>query len=128
MNNRSLVIGDLQTATAWAGRAIEILRPLARPEFGRLSAQRVLQATLATRAETLVRLGRYAEALANYEEVVGLDEGFNKVAPEYFPQLFVLFHALTKARLGDKSGAGSPGRAGPFHSQGKDRLSCRFIG
>ena len=36
----------------------------------------------------MVRLGRYAEALANYEEVVGLNEGFNKVDPENSPSCF----------------------------------------
>ncbi len=49
----SLVKGDLQAATVWSGRAIEINRSLAHPEFGRLSARRDLWANLANRAEIL---------------------------------------------------------------------------
>ncbi len=121
MNDGSLITGDLQTATAYAGRAIEILRALARPEFGHLNAQRILRGTLATRAETLVRLGRYAEALVNYDEVVGLGEGFNKIDPQNSPRLFVLFHALTKARLGDRSALARLGdRPVPFSRKEPD--------
>jgi len=52
---------------------------------------------LAERAETLMRLGRNAEAIADYDEILELIRGA-KVS-----DLFRAFHALTRARLGDLS-------------------------
>jgi eukaryotic-like serine/threonine-protein kinase len=99
----SLVKGDLQAATAWASRAIEIYRILLRPEFGRLSARRELRGSLTNRAEILTRLQRYAEALADYEEILAIQHDAPTLDPDQSPQLGHLFHALTKARLGDLS-------------------------
>jgi eukaryotic-like serine/threonine-protein kinase len=103
MDYESLLKGDLQAAIAWTGRAIEIERSLARPELGHLSARRHLWIALENRAETLARLGRYADALADYEEVLALFEQAPPADPKEGPQLLRLFHALTKARLGDLS-------------------------
>ena len=44
-----------------------------------------------------MRLGRHAEALADFEEIVELTHGTKH------GELFRAFHALTKARLGDLS-------------------------
>ena len=88
MDNRSLLIGDLQAATAWAGRAIEILRALARRSSVASGPRGFFERTLATRAETLVRLGRYAEALADYEEVLGLNEGLPRWIRKITPSCF----------------------------------------
>jgi len=103
MDYQSLLKGDLRTAIAWSDRAIEILRPLARRELGRLRARRDLWATLENRAEMSVHLGRYAGALADYEEILALYDKALPVDPDESPQLLHLLHALTKARLGDLS-------------------------
>ena len=103
MDYQSLLKGDLPIAIAWSDRAIEILRPLARRELGRLRARRDLWATLENRAEMSVHLGRYAGALADYEEILALYDKALPVDPDESPQLLHLFHALTKARLGDLS-------------------------
>jgi eukaryotic-like serine/threonine-protein kinase len=90
--------GDLQSALEWAGRAIPLYRSLARRDPHNLQiGQTGLGGALATRAEHLVRLGRHADAVADFEEVVVLSKG-NRSS-----ELFRAFHALTKARLGDLS-------------------------
>jgi tetratricopeptide (TPR) repeat protein/tRNA A-37 threonylcarbamoyl transferase component Bud32 len=99
----SLVKGDQQDAALWAGRAIEAYRLLARPEVGRLRARRHLCAALENRAEIWTRLGRYAEALADYEEVLALFSEAQKLDPDEGPEVLDLYHALTKSRLGDLS-------------------------
>ena len=52
---------------------------------------------LAERSETLMRLGRHAEALVDLEEILELTKG------NQMNVLFRAFHALTKARVGDLS-------------------------
>ncbi len=84
------------------------------------SARRDLWGNLANRAEILLRLGRYAEALADYEEMLAIQHEAPQVDPEASPQLLQLFHALTKARLGDLSALAHLGEQVRHHSQGKD--------
>jgi hypothetical protein len=82
----------------WAGRAIPLYRYLARRDPSNLQiSQTGLSGALAGRAEKLMRLGRHAEAIAEFEEVVVLTKGTRQ------GELFRAFHALTKARLGDLS-------------------------
>jgi hypothetical protein len=56
-----------------------------------------LAGALGIRAETLLRLGRHADALLDYEEIVELIRG------EKEREIFRAFQGLTKARLGDLS-------------------------
>ena len=86
----------------WSGRAVAIrlLRSMAQRDPRNLSiARRELWGALAERAETCTRLGRLAEALADFEEVLELAHDVGTREEE----LFRAFHALTKARLGDLS-------------------------
>jgi len=93
-----LMRGDNQSALEWAGRAIPFYRALARRDPRNVSQSRTrFSQVLAECAETLMRLGRHAEALADYEEVLELNRGTRP------GDLFQAFHTLTKARLGDLS-------------------------
>ena len=82
---------------------------------------------LANRAETLVRLGRYSEALADYDELITIQQEAPHVDPEDSPQLLGLFQALTKARLGDLSALTRLGEQVRDYSQGQGRLSSRLL-
>ena len=87
-----------QSALEWAGRAIALQRSLARRDPHNLKiSQSQLSGALASRAEILMRLGRHAEAIADFEEIVVLTKG------DRSSELFRAFHALSKARLGDLS-------------------------
>jgi serine/threonine-protein kinase len=98
MTDALLLRGDVQSALEWAGRAIPLLRTLARRDPGNLSTSRTaLWRTLAERAESFIRLGRHTEALADLEEILELTR------PDKHSGLFRAFHVLTKARLGDLS-------------------------
>ncbi|MFI5457217.1 MAG: protein kinase [Isosphaerales bacterium] len=93
-----LLEGNFQSGLEWAGRTIPLLRSLARRDPRNVRASRTkLWMFLAERAETLMRLGRNAEAIADYEEILELMRG-TKVS-----DLFRAFHALSRARLGDPS-------------------------
>jgi tetratricopeptide (TPR) repeat protein len=98
MMDTLLLRGDNQSALEWAGRAIPLLRTLERRDPGNLDTSRTtLWRTLATRAETFMRLGRHTEALADFEEIIELTRR------DKHGDLFRAFHALTKAHLGDLS-------------------------
>jgi len=98
MADTLLLEGERQSALAWSGRTIQQYRSLARRDPRNLSVSREgLRYALAERAETLIRLGRQAEALADYEEILELSRGIRA------GELFGAFHALTKSRLGDLS-------------------------
>jgi tetratricopeptide (TPR) repeat protein len=89
---------DRQSALEWSGRAITLYRSLARRDpHNRKIGLSELSGALATRGEILMRLGRHAEAIADFDEVVGLTKG------DRSSELFRAFHALSKARLGDLS-------------------------
>jgi tetratricopeptide (TPR) repeat protein len=90
--------GDGQSALEWSGRVIRLFRSLARRDPRNLDIARTqLWHALAGRAETLMRLGRHGEALADFEESLEL----TRDGKEY--PLVQAFHALSKARLGDLS-------------------------
>jgi tetratricopeptide (TPR) repeat protein len=92
--------GDGQSAQEWSSRSIQVLRSLARRDPRNLWAGRDrLAASLAERAETRTRLGRFTEALPDFEEAVELAHSIGSRNEE----LYRAFHALTKARLGDLS-------------------------
>jgi hypothetical protein len=79
-------------------RQIQLLRELARRDpRNRWIARRQLWVALASRGESRMRFGRLSEALADFEEVIELTHGTRD------EELFRLFRALTKARLGDHS-------------------------
>jgi tetratricopeptide (TPR) repeat protein len=92
--------GDAQSALEWSGRFVEAFRLLARRDpRNRWISRTRLCASLADRAETLTRHGRLTEALAGFKEAFELahDSGSKN------EEVFRVFHALTKARLGDRS-------------------------
>jgi serine/threonine-protein kinase len=90
--------GDQQSSLEWSSRAITALRSLAHRDPRNLYAVRgLLGVNLATLAESLMRLGRNAEVLPLYEEAIGVYDG------QRTQELMRAFHALTKARLGDRS-------------------------
>jgi serine/threonine-protein kinase len=90
--------GDEQSALEWSGRCIQVLRVLARRDpHNLLIGRRRLAGALAERGESQTRLGRLAEALTDFEEVIELTQGTKD------EELFRVFRALTKARLGDLS-------------------------
>jgi serine/threonine-protein kinase len=98
MGNTYLLKGDQQSALEWRSRASTVFRSLTHRDPRNVTEVRILLGqNLAGQAESCMRLGRNAEALALYEEVIGLYEG--RKAQE----LMKAFHALTKARLGDLS-------------------------
>ena len=71
-----LLRGDGQSALEWTGRAIRLFRSLAHRDPRNLDVGRTqLWHALAGRAETLMRLGRHAEAVADFEEVLELTRG-----------------------------------------------------
>jgi serine/threonine-protein kinase len=90
--------GDAQSAVEWSGRWIQMLRLLARRDPRNLwIGRRRIADALAERGESWTRLGRFTEALADFEEVIELTRGTKD------EELFRVFYALTKARLGDLS-------------------------
>jgi serine/threonine protein kinase len=90
--------GEDASAVEWTGRQIQMLRLLARRDPHNLSVgRRQLWEALAQRGEAWMRLGRLAEALADFKEAVELAQGSKD------EEVFRLFHALTRARLGDPS-------------------------
>jgi tRNA A-37 threonylcarbamoyl transferase component Bud32 len=96
-----LVRGENEAALEWSGRAIAVYRSLARRDPVNVSASRSkLWQSLATRAETFMRLGRHDEAAADFVEVIELTSDVKAC------ELFRAFHALTRARLGDLSALG----------------------
>jgi tetratricopeptide (TPR) repeat protein len=90
--------GDNHSALEWSSRCIEVLRFVARRDPRNLWIGRnQLSHVIAERGEWRMRLGRLDEALADFEEVIELAHGTED------EQLFRIFGALTKARLGDLS-------------------------
>ena len=102
--------GDRQSALEWAGRAITVYRSLARDPSNLQIGQRGLSGALAGRAELLMRLGRHAEAITDFEEIIVLTSG------NRHSELFRAFHALTKARLERSVGPGSRGSRDARHT------------
>jgi eukaryotic-like serine/threonine-protein kinase len=98
MTELFLLRGDNQSGLEWVGRAIQLFRSLARRDPRNLGiGRRQLLASLSVRAETLMRLGRHAEVLTDYTEILEMSQG------EREAELFAAWQALTKARLGDLS-------------------------
>jgi tetratricopeptide (TPR) repeat protein len=90
--------GDAQSAVEWSGRWIQMLRLLARRDPHNLwIGRRQLAGALTQRGESWTRLGRFTEALTDFDEVIELTRGTKD------EELFRVFRALTKARLGDLS-------------------------
>ena len=90
--------GDEESSLEWLGRSIQVLRLLARRDPRNLWIGRSrLAVALAERGESRMRLGRLAEALADFEEVIELTHGTKD------EELFRDLSVLTKARLGDLS-------------------------
>jgi tetratricopeptide (TPR) repeat protein len=89
--------GDGQ-ALEWSSRCIQVLRFVARRDPRNVWIGRSrLAVALEERGESRMRLGRLAEALADFEEVIELTHGTKG------EELARLFRALTKARMGDLS-------------------------
>jgi tetratricopeptide (TPR) repeat protein len=98
MMDALLLQGDLRSALEWAGRAIPQKRTVARRDPGNLNVNRTeLATTIAARAEILMRLGRHAEALTDFEEILDLTRRTKD------GDLYQAFRGVTKARLGDLS-------------------------
>jgi tetratricopeptide (TPR) repeat protein len=74
-----------------------LFRSLASRDSRNLENREMLWVSIATQGETLMRLGRHTEALADFEELVQSARGSRSF------EAFWGFHALTKARLGDLS-------------------------
>jgi tetratricopeptide (TPR) repeat protein len=76
MADTLLLEGENQSGLAWSGRAIRQLRSLVGRDPRNLYVSRTqLVKALGDRAETLIRLGRNAEAVADFEEMVQLSRG-----------------------------------------------------
>jgi tetratricopeptide (TPR) repeat protein len=98
MTDVCLFRGDTPSAVSWAGRSIQVNRSLARRDpRNTFEGRDLLGIALAGRAENLMRLGRHAEALVDFEEILAVRQG------DRASELFRAFHALTRARLGDRS-------------------------
>jgi tetratricopeptide (TPR) repeat protein len=98
MGDAFLLRGDNQSGLEWVGRAIQLYRSLAQRDPGYLRIRHtLLRPSLGERAENLTRLGRHAEALADFKEILEISQG------EREAELFDAWQALTKARLGDRS-------------------------
>jgi tetratricopeptide (TPR) repeat protein len=92
--------GQSEAAVKWLGRYIQALRLVARRDPGNLLIARSrLAAAIAEKGERLTRLGRLTEALADFNEAVELAHKDGTKAED----LFRVFHALTNARLGNRS-------------------------
>jgi hypothetical protein len=90
--------GDCQSAIEWVGRAIQLERSLALRDPPNLDvSRRRLRASLGEKAEMLMRLGRHAEALTGFTEILEMSQG------ERIAELIRAWQVLTKARLGDPS-------------------------
>ena len=110
MRQTAFFRGDSQSAAEWSGREIELYRSLARRDpRNRYVGLRELWCALGERGEAWTRLGRLVEALADFREVIELAHENGDRDEE----LFRLFHALTKARLGDLSELTQLGDRGP---------------
>jgi tetratricopeptide (TPR) repeat protein len=66
---------DRTAALEWYSRAVAVLEPVHRAEPKLVTPRRFLRSSHWSRAETLVRLGRPAEALADWERALVLDDG-----------------------------------------------------
>ena len=86
-----------ESALEWSGPAVRLFRSLASRDTGNLEYREELWTSIAERGETLMRLGRHAEALADFEELV------QSARDSQASEVYQAFHALTKARLGDLS-------------------------
>ncbi|HKI20933.1 MAG TPA: hypothetical protein VKA15_23780, partial [Isosphaeraceae bacterium] len=89
--------GHGESALEWSGPAIRLFRSLASRDSRNLENREMLWASIAEQGETLMRLGRYTEALVDFEELVQSAQGSRSL------EVYRAFHALTKARLGDLS-------------------------
>jgi tetratricopeptide (TPR) repeat protein len=90
--------GEVRTAMGWADRAVQQFRSVTkRDPHNRRLGWRQLWGSLTNRAETLIRLGRQTEALADLDEALELTRGSQG------GDMVQAYHALTKARLGDLS-------------------------
>jgi tetratricopeptide (TPR) repeat protein len=93
-----LVRGNGQSAWESADRAVQLNREMGRRDPRNLDRARlVLWIAIAQRGEVSMRLGRFGESLADFEEVLRLTHGTRN------EELFRAFHALAKARQGDLS-------------------------
>ncbi len=105
MQDCRLLQGDLESAVVWSGRAVSLSRSLVRQDPDDLQgARRRLWFSLVGHAETLTRLGRHAEAIAEFEETLQIPESTKS------GELLQAFLALAKARLGDSSMLAHMGR------------------
>ena len=85
--------GESATALDWYGKAIPVLEAVLS-QVSLVTAQRYLRNVHWKRAETLMRLARYAEALKDWDRALALDTGSNRPS-------FRLQRALTLAHVGE---------------------------
>jgi eukaryotic-like serine/threonine-protein kinase len=90
--------GDPQAALGWLDRAVETLNPLVAQAPRAVTQRQYLRNTLQGRARTLEQLGRYATALADWDQALAL-------ADSSVPPAWRLARAVCLAR------AGQPDRA-----------------
>jgi hypothetical protein len=96
--------GEPWAACDWFDRAAEVLSEVLEREPRHLQAREFLRMTYADRAEGRGRLGRHAEALADYDRALGLAEGEDR-------SLLRLGRAGALARLGEHARATSEASA-----------------
>jgi serine/threonine-protein kinase len=91
---------DGHSSLEWAGREIQVLRFLARRDpRNRWIGRRELSMALGDRGESWMHLGRFTEALADFQEALDLAHENGDKEEE----MFRAFHVLTRARQGDLS-------------------------
>ena len=89
--------GHGESALELSGSSVRLFRSLASRDSRNLENREALWASIAEQGETLMRLGRHREALADFEELVQSARGSRAL------ETYWAFHSLTKARLGDLS-------------------------
>ena len=86
-----------ESALEWSGSAIRLFRSLASRDSRNLENRELLWESIAEQGETLMRLGRHTEALANFGELIESARASRSL------EVYRAFHTLSKARLGDLS-------------------------
>ena len=89
--------GHGESAMEWSVPPIRLFRSLASRDPRNFETRELLWESIAEQGETLMRLGRYPEALADFDELVQSAQDTRSL------EVYWAFHALAKARLGDLS-------------------------
>ncbi len=123
MEYHSLVKGDLQAATVWAGRAIEILpAPRAPGVRSPLGLGGIYAGLWQIEPRSWSVSGVMPRPSPTTKRSSPSSMTLPRLDPDESPQLASSLPRADQSPSGRPIGAGSPGRAGPRHSQGKDGL------